>query len=239
MRAPPLEVLVVEDDASLREVLVLHLGAEGFAVRATGRGDEALRLCAERAPDVVVLDLSLPGRPGLDICGRLRAELRPSPGVIMVTARAAEVDVMLGFSVGADDYVVKPCRPREIVARVQAVARRVRPPPGPTGEVVERGPLRIDVDARRVTVGDAPVELTATEHSLLLELARAPDRVHTRPALLASVWETAHGGYARNVDCHVARVRRKLEAAGLPGSTITTVHRAGYRFVSPDAPRAR
>lgn len=235
MVAPPLDVLVVEDDPSLREVLALHLAAEGFRVRSVDRGDLALERCAERIPDVVVLDLSLPGRSGLEVCACLRGRYDPSPGVVMVTARASEVDVILGFEVGADDYVVKPCRLREVVARVKALARRVRPS-AKAAEVVERGALRIEVEAMRVTVAGAVVKLTPTEHALLLRLAREPDKVHARAALLAEVWDSSHEGYARNVDCHVARVRKKLEAAGLSPMPIATVHGVGYRFLPAEAP---
>lgn len=231
----PLDVLLVEDDPSLREVLAIHFGAEGWLVRATGDGLDAIAQCRARAPHVAVLDVSLPGASGIEICQHLRDGYSPAPGVVMVTARGSEVDVLLGLDVGADDYVVKPCRPREVVARVRALARRVRP------ELVEArsagarvlGPLVIDTGAMRVTVRGAEVKLTATELALLAELSARPDVVHPRGELLQSVFGLTHEGYSRNVDCHVARVRKKLEAAGLGESPIHTVHGVGYRFVPP------
>jgi DNA-binding response OmpR family regulator len=236
--ARPLDVLVVEDDASLRDVIALHLNAEGWSVRAVGDGADALAACASRQPDVLVLDVMLPGKSGIDVCAALRALYNPSPGVVMLTARDREVDVILGYEVGADDYVVKPCRPREIVARVRAVARRVNAAPRaskPADETIVRGPLHVDLATRKVTVRGAAVKLTPTELELLAFLARHPDRVYTRSDLLEAVFDTSHEGYARNVDCHVTRVRRKLEAAGLDPAPIDTVHGTGYRFLVPAA----
>ena len=232
----PLDVLVVEDDATLREVLVRHLRADGFSVRSAADGTEAIAQCRELTPDIAVLDVSLPGVSGLDVCQHLRSGYTPSPGVLMVTARGAEIDVILGLEVGADDYVVKPCRPREVVARVRALARRVRPDfAGATpADVVELGALRIERAAMRVAVGGAEVKLTATEYALLVELTSRVDVVHTRTELLRKVWDSTHGGYARNVDCHMARLRKKLDAAGLQPSPIHTVHGAGYRFERPE-----
>jgi two-component system response regulator AdeR len=225
----PIDVLVVEDDPVLREVLTLHLQGAGYDVRPVSSGDEALDACAVAAPDVVVLDLSLPGKSGLEVCTALRASLDPTPGVLIVTARASEADVMLGFDAGADDYVVKPCRPREVVARVAALLRRVRPSVG-SREIIRRGELTVDVDAMRARFGATALELTPTEFALLAALARAPDVVHARKALLASIWSSSHEGYLRNVDCHVTRLRRKLEAAGATGPLIETVHGVGYRW---------
>ncbi|MGH7297421.1 MAG: response regulator transcription factor, partial [Polyangiaceae bacterium] len=125
-----LDVMVVEDDPVLREILALHLSAQGHRVRSAAAGEDALEECARAVPDVVVLDLSLPGRSGLEVCTALRERYQPSPGILIVTARASEADVMLGFDSGADDYVIKPCRPREVVARVAALARRLKLDPG-------------------------------------------------------------------------------------------------------------
>ena len=230
-RGVPLDVIVVEDDAVLRELLSLHLAAQGHRVRSAASGEDALGQCALSVPDVVVLDLSLPGKSGLEVCTALRARCQPTPGVVIVTARASEADVMLGFDSGADDYVIKPCRPREIVARVAALARRLRPEPG-VRELLRSGELVVDVAAMRVVAGTRAVDLTPTEFALLVTLMRAvPGTVHSRKALLATVWSSSHEGYARNVDCHVVRLRRKLESAGLRAqTTIETVHGAGYRW---------
>jgi two-component system response regulator MtrA len=240
MTPAPLDVLIVEDDDGLREILKLHISGQGWPARAVGDGKAALAACAERLPDVVILDVMLPGISGIDVCLALRAQHHPSPAVLMLTARDAEADVVLGLDSGADDYVAKPVRPKELIARVRALVRRAggqaapapsRPPPPP--QAILRGPISIDVGTRRVTVGAEAVRLTPTEFSLLSFLARDPDRVHPRSELLEVVWGTSHQGYARNVDCHVTRLRRKLEAAGLDGSVIETSHGAGYRFVTP------
>jgi DNA-binding response OmpR family regulator len=228
------DLLLVEDDAGLGDVLRLHLAAEGWAVRVATDGEAALAACAQSLPDVVVLDVMLPRRSGLEVCAALRALYHPSPGVVMLTARDSELDVILGFEVGADDYVIKPSRPRELVARVRALLRRIeRAPAAPVAERAEalvHGALSIDVDARRVTVGGELLKLTPTEYTLLVHLARIPARVFSRQELLAAVFDSAHEGYARNVDCHVTRLRRKLEAAGLMPAPIRTVHGAGYAF---------
>ncbi|HZS37560.1 MAG TPA: response regulator transcription factor [Polyangia bacterium] len=234
-----LDLLFVEDDAALRDVLRMHLEAEGWTLRLAEDGDAALAACAERLPGLVVLDVMLPKRSGLEVCAALRALYHPSPGVLMLTARDTELDVILGFEVGADDYVIKPCRPRELVARVRALARRLggaparasgAPPRPAQSDAIDRGPLRIDLAARRVTVGAQPLRLTPTELELLAFLARAPDRVFSRAQLLEEVFDSTNEGYARNVDCHVTRLRRKLEAAGLDPAPIRTVHGAGYCF---------
>ncbi len=242
--ASALDLLVVEDDAALREVFALHLGAEpGWSVRLVEDGEAALAACAERLPQVVLLDVMLPKRSGLEVCAALRALYHPSPGVVMVTARDSELDVILGFEVGADDYVIKPCRPREVVARVRAVARRLDRGGAPSkprapaaiarGEAtIQRGPLRIDPAARRVSVGERLVKLTPTEYQLLLFLASDPERVFSRTELLEEVFDCTHEGYARNVDCHVTRLRKKLEAAGFTPVPIRTVHGHGYAFES-------
>lgn len=232
----PLGVLLVEDDHALREVLLIHLVAQPeWTVRAVADGELALAACRDALPDIVILDVMLPGRSGLEVCSALRQLYHPSPGVLMLTARAEEADVIVGFEVGADDYVIKPCRPREVVARVKALARRVRREVShgstATPRGIVRGLLTIDPESQRVMVRDQAVKLTPTELTLLVVLASEPDVVHSRAQLLERVFETGHAGYARNVDCHVARLRRKLDAAGLVPSPIETVHGTGYRFL--------
>lgn len=229
----PLDVLLVEDDPSLREVLALHFAAEGFQVRQAEDGERALALIAEQMPAIAVFDVMLPGRSGLEVCAHLRSQGSTS-GIVMLTARAAEVDVILGLDVGADDYVAKPCRPREVVARVRALARRLSSgalPNAPNRSApLVRGRLTIDPDTRRVNVDDVVLRLTPTEWAVLWELASQPNVVHPRRELLQRVFDTSHEGYARNVDCHVTRLRRKLEAAGLDPTPVETVHGVGYRF---------
>lgn len=226
--ARALNVVLVEDDAPLAKALLVNLRAEGWAVRWVATGADALATCRADAPHVVVLDWMLPDRRGLEVCSALRIDVEPTPGVLMLTARGSEADVVLGLDHGADDYVVKPCRPRELVARVRAVARRVRLVTSPrTDELVVRGALRLDPLRRRAWVNDRELSLTPTELELLTVLARQ-DRVHSRMELLEAVFDTTHSGYARNVDCHVARLRRKLEAAGMKPAPIRTLYGKGY-----------
>lgn len=223
-----LSILLVEDDAPLANALSVHLRAEGWSVRWASTCAAALSESKRERSDVVVLDVMLPDGSGLDVCVALRRGAPPCPGVLMLTARGSEADVVLGLDHGADDYVLKPCRPRELIARVRAIVRRARPASGPEGFV--RGKLRLDPIARRAWVGSAELSLTPTEHELLTVLARDEGRVHSRLSLVGSVFDSSHAGYARNVDCHVARLRRKLEAAGLPAGSIKTLHGTGYRF---------
>jgi two-component system, OmpR family, response regulator MtrA len=229
VKGKPLDVLLVEDDTALRETLLLAFAAEPWRVRWSDDGEAALAACAEALPDVVVLDVMLPRRSGIEVCAALRALYHPSPGVVMVTARDSELDVILGFEVGADDYVIKPCRPREIVARVKALSRRLTSAPSSSEPLLGDG-LSLDPTARRVMVGNQVVHLTPTEFELLLCLSRAPDKVFSRLELLELVFDTKYEGYARNVDHHIKRLRKKLEAAGLSPDPIHTVHGAGYRF---------
>lgn len=219
-------VLLVEDDRALREVTDLHLRAAGYHVEAVEDGPTALSACVRARPDLVVLDLMLPGMDGLEVCRTLRALYEPSPGVVMVTARAAEADVVLGFDAGADDYVVKPFTPSVLMARLAAVGRRV----GARTDTVRWQDIAVDLAAHRAAVRGQWVALTPTELALLETLCREPDRVHTRRELLARVFGTDNDAYARNVDCHVTRLRRKLERAGLTPAPIHAVPGRGYRL---------
>jgi DNA-binding response OmpR family regulator len=238
-----MDVLIVEDDPALGDVMAVHLAAEGWGLRRVEDGDAALAACAERLPDLVVLDVMLPKRSGLEVCAALRALYHPSPGVVMVTARNTELDVILGFEVGADDYVLKPFRPRELVARARALNRRLGRAGATapvaaaaattsqrTASVVAHGDLQIDADARRATVGAHVLRLTPTEFELLLLLARTPDRAWSRKELLEQVFDSTHEGYSRNVDSHVMRLRKKIELAGMRPAPIRTVQGTGYRF---------
>ncbi len=226
---PPLDILLVEDDDALREVLGWHLASQGWRVRAVGDGHDALEESARAVPDVVVLDVMLPGLDGLSVCRALRERHDPSPGVLMLATQAAEPDVVLGFDAGADDYVAKPCRPQELIARLRALARRAQRVHEPLG-LIDRGRVRIDTRARGATVDGSPLALTATEFALLVVLSREPGRVFSRAELLERVWHTSHAGYARNVDCHVARLRRKFERLGVAPAPIAAVYGAGYRY---------
>jgi DNA-binding response OmpR family regulator len=231
-----LDVLLVEDDEPLASALMLHLRAERWTVRWAEDGDRALTACLERIPDVVVLDLMLPGRSGLEVCTELRTSITPSPGVVMLTARSSEGDVVLGLDHGADDYVIKPCRPKELTARIRALARRLRVAPRDARDVwpaeIVLGKLRLDLGMKKAQVGDELLSLTPSEFALLEVFMRNEGQNLSRMVLLERVFESTHAGYARNVDCHVARLRKKLDATGIKRS-IETVYGSGYRFVAP------
>jgi phosphate regulon transcriptional regulator PhoB len=221
------DVLVVEDEPDIRNLIVHHLTRDGFRCRAVASGADALHRVKAATPDLVVLDLMLPGMDGLDVCRRLRGDPR-SAGVpiIMLTAKADEVDRVLGLEMGADDYVVKPFSPKELVARVRAVLRRTRPA---AGQVVRGGGITLDAARHRVTVAGAPVELTRKEFDLLHALLEGAGRVLTREHLLNTVWGYARADEieSRTVDVHVRRLRAKL---GEESRRIATVKSIGYRF---------
>jgi DNA-binding response OmpR family regulator len=224
-----MHVLVVEDDQTVRDVVVRYLQHEGIDVSAAGDGVDALEQAARRWPDLVVLDLMLPGVNGIDVCRRLRSQA-PVP-VIMLTARGAEEDRVLGLELGADDYVAKPFSPRELVARVKAVHRRAlgalsahRPTP-----VIDIGDLRIDATAREVRRDRTPVALTARELDLLVFFAAHPRVAYRRDELLEHVWGYTVGD-ASTVTVHVRRLREKIEHDPVNPRHIITVWGIGYRW---------
>ncbi len=219
-------ILIIEDEATIAGAVAARLRSEGFSVEIASDGPIGVERCHDLQPDLVVLDLMLPGLDGLEVCERIQAD-RPVP-VLMLTARDSERDLVVGLGVGADDYMTKPFSTRELVARVHALLRRVdrdrAEGPGATGSgIVEIGAVTLDPQTRRVTRGGDVVHLTPTEFDLFAFLAAAPDRVFTREELLAEVWgyEVVSGG--RAVDSHVRAVRQKL-GNGL----IRTVHGVGY-----------
>jgi two-component system response regulator ResD len=225
----PTRVLVVEDDATVAEVVVRYLEREGFAVEAVADGRVAVERAGCSLPDLVVLDLMLPGLDGLEVCRRLRA-VAPIP-VIMLTARGEESDRVLGLELGADDYVAKPFSPRELTARVKSVLRRAQGPLAPvaTPAVVEAGGLVIDVAAREVRRDGRLVALTAREFDLLVFLARSPRRAFRREELLEHVWGYTYGDTS-TVTVHIRRLREKLEPNPSAPERIQTVWGVGYRF---------
>ena len=238
----PAHLLVVEDDDDLRPALARRLAEAGYDVATAATGPDALAAVAERVPDLVVLDVMLPGLDGVEVCRRLRAD-HPLLYILMLTARADELDRVVGLEVGADDYVTKPFSVQEVVARIRAALRRVRTvrerlaagPDDDAEAAVEAGPLRIDPARREVTVGGEPVHLTVREFDLLLFLARHPDRPFTRTGLLREIWGITYEGYDRTIDSHVQRLRAKIEAdAGNP-EFVRTVWGVGYKFSGPDA----
>ena len=213
-------ICVIEDEHAIADAVAARLRAEGFAVEIAHDGPAGIALCERLLPDLVILDLLLPGIDGLEVCRRIQRS-RPVP-VLMLTALAAETDLLVGLGVGADDYMTKPFSPRELVARVRALLRRVERRP-PAGEALRVGALTVDPAERRVRVGRDEVDLTATEFDLLSVLAARPGKVHTRDQLLAEVWGWRDGSGARTVDSHVRGLRRKLG----PG-WVRTVHGVGY-----------
>jgi len=223
-----MKVLVVDDEKDILELVHYHLEKEGFQCLAAPDGVTALRLIREQRPDLLVLDLMLPGLDGLEVCRQLRRDtVTARLPVIMLTAKAEEVDRVVGLEVGADDYVVKPFSPRELVARVKAVLRRIQEPSGPS--VRRIGELEVDEARHQVSVKRTPVELTAKEFGLLCALMRANGRVLNREQLLETVWGYTEAAEieSRTVDVHIRRLREKLGSAA---RRIVTVKGAGYRF---------
>jgi DNA-binding response OmpR family regulator len=229
------QVLVVDDEARIRSILEAYLTADGFGVIQAGTGAEALELARRHAPDLVLLDIGLPDVDGLEVLRQLRTF--SGVYVVLVTARAEEVDRVVGLTVGADDYVTKPFSPREVVARVRAVLRRGRVGSADAGADVLRFPgLVIDVGRREVTVDSSPVTLTALDFDLLVALASAPGRVFSRAQLLEQVWGYDFFGDERVVDVHVRGMRKALgDDAGHP-TVIGTVRAVGYKFLLEPVP---
>jgi two-component system phosphate regulon response regulator PhoB len=224
------EVLVVEDEPDIRALIVHHLTQDGFRCRTAADGVEALARLRAGVPDLVVLDLMLPGIDGLELTRRLRAEPAwASLPIIMLTAKADEVDRVVGLELGADDYVSKPFSPKELLARVRAVLRRARPVEA--GRALAGGDVALDPTRHRVTVSGAPVDLTRKEFDLLHALMASAGRVLSREFLLNRVWGYARADEieSRTVDVHVRRLRAKL---GEAGRRIATVKSVGYRFES-------
>src|SRR5712664_3650806 len=222
------EVLVVEDEPDIRNLIVHHLTRDGFRCDTAGNGADALARLRAAPPDLVVLDLMLPGMDGLEVCRRVRSDPATAAlPIIMLTAKADEVDRVVGLEMGADDYLAKPFSPKELVARVRAVLRRARP--ADDGRALAGGEIALDPGRHRVTVAGTPVELTPKEFDLLHALMASGGRVLSREHLLNRVWGYARADEieSRTVDVHVRRLRAKLGAAG---ARITTVKSVGYRF---------
>lgn len=225
----PRTVLVVDDEEAIAEAVRARLENEGYRVLVAGDGPEALETAGRERPDLVVLDLMLPGMDGLEVCRQLQRD-RWVP-VLMLTARTEEADKVAGFAVGADDYLTKPFSLRELAVRVRAILRRVdRVRSIQTTEPVTRGALTVDPSRRRVTVDGGEVLLTPLEFEILLTLARDPGVVFTREQLMDRVWGYRDYAGGRVVDSHVARIRRKLGEDGGEPRFIRTVHGVGYAF---------
>jgi two-component system alkaline phosphatase synthesis response regulator PhoP len=225
------KVLVVEDEADVAEMLRYNLGKEGYDVRLAATGTDALRQAREMRPDVILLDIMVPQLNGWEICRCLKQDRDTHAiPVVMVTGRVEEGDKVLGFEMGADDYVTKPFSPRELVARVRAVARRSRSGEEPANHPVRAGDLQIDRQRFEVKMKGRLVELTRKEFDLLSALVRSPGRVFGREELLDLVWGQDGFVEPRTVDVHVARLRAKFIAARAPEPGIETVRGVGYRF---------
>jgi two-component system phosphate regulon response regulator PhoB len=221
-------ILVVDDEPDITALVAYHLAKAGYRVSTAATGPDALKAAREERPDIVVLDLMLPGVSGYDVLAELRRrEETREVGVILLTARREEADRIRGLSLGADDYLTKPFSPQELSLRVQAVLRRLGAPPVSAGSTVAAGPISIDRSAHRVLIGGQELTLTATEYKLLLTLIERRGRVQTRPQLLETVWEAQPDIQTRTVDMHVQRLRTKL---GDAGKLIETVRGFGYRF---------
>lgn len=226
-------VLVVDDDAALAEMLQIVLQASGFETSWVARGDEAVDEFQRFHPDLVLLDLMLPGRDGVDVCRDLRAT--SDVPIVMLTAKSDTTDVVAGLEAGADDYVPKPFRTQELLARVRTRLRRnARDEDDPS--VLRIGDVTIDVEAHTVHSGDRPVALTPLEFDLLLALARKPRQAFTRELLLQEVWGYRHPGDTRLVNVHVQRLRSKIERDPEKPEIIVTVRGIGYRAGTPSAP---
>jgi len=221
-------ILVVDDEPDITALVAYHLAKAGHRVSTAANGPDALKAAREERPDVVILDLMLPGVSGYDVLAELRRrdETR-EVGVILLTSRREETDRIRGLSLGADDYLTKPFSPQELSLRVTALLRRLGSPAVSAGSTLSAGPVSVDRSAHRVTMDGRELTLTATEYKLLLTLIERRGRVQTRPQLLETVWEAQPDIQTRTVDMHVQRLRSKLREAG---KLIETVRGFGYRF---------
>jgi two-component system, OmpR family, response regulator len=231
---PPIKkrrFLIVEDELDLAKLLVLHLQDFNAEITCIDRGDIALQVAQQEQWDLLILDLRLPGLDGLEVCRQLRAKAVEVP-LLMLTARSAELDRVLGLELGADDYLTKPFSAMELVARVKALLRRAQrqmaPPSAP--EILRFKHLYIDRGARSVVLGDKAIELTAREFDLLWFFASNPGRVFRRGELLDSVWGYGHEGYEHTVNSHINRLRAKVEADAANPEIVLTVWGVGYKF---------
>jgi len=220
-------ILIVDDEERIVQTVKAYLDQEGFKTYTASDGEEALRAFEEKGPDLIVLDLMLPLLSGIEVTKKIRAT--SNVPIIMLTAKASEADRVVGLELGADDYVVKPFSPRELVARVRAVLRRIDGDAGMAERIVSGG-LDIDLKTREVKVNEVEIELTPTEFDLLAFLAHHPGQVFTRLQLLREVQGYTYDAFARTIDTHVKNLRRKIEEDPKEPHYLLTVHGVGYRF---------
>ncbi|WP_163654233.1 response regulator transcription factor [Listeria sp. PSOL-1] len=232
------KVLVVDDEDRIRRLLKMYLERENFQIEEASDGDQALEMALETDYDVILLDLMMPGKDGIEACHELR-EHKATP-VVMLTAKGEEANRVQGFEVGADDYIVKPFSPREVVLRVKAVLRRGKQSnenlvASAPGDVLTFPHISIDNEAHRVTVDGQEIPLTPKEYDLLYYLARSPDKVYDRESLLKEVWRYEFFGDLRTIDTHIKRLREKLlEVSEAAAKMIVTVWGLGYKFAVPE-----
>jgi DNA-binding response OmpR family regulator len=221
------EILVVDDEQKIIQITSDYLEAAGYAVLAADDGISALRMVDESQPDLIILDLGLPGMDGLDVCRELRK--KSDLPIIILTARGEESDKLVGLELGADDYITKPFSPKELVARVRAVLRRMEKSTSDE-EIFRVGKVWFDVLKMRLTIDDTAIELTPTEFELLLTLARQPGRIFTRSQLLDAIHGVAFESYERAIDAHIKNIRRKIEPDPRQPKYVLTVYGVGYKF---------
>ena len=224
-------ILVVDDESAVRKLVKTYLEREGFTVLEAADGSAAVNLARREKPDLVILDLMLPEIDGLEVCRILRSE--SDAFVLMLTAKADEADKLTGLGLGADDYLTKPFSPRELVARVRAILRRGAAGPA-GGKIINAGPIRVDRIGHEAAVEGKPLDLTAKEFEILLQLLRHPGMVYTRGQLLQQVWGYDFFGDVRVVDVHVAKLRKKIEADPANPKYIKTVRGIGYKLVTDE-----
>jgi len=228
------KILVVDDEPQIVKVVKAYLEQSGFQVVTAADGSTALTTFQREKPDFMILDLSLPGMDGLDVCRAVRHE--SNIPILMLTARVEEADKLVGLELGADDYVVKPFSPREVVARVRTILRRAAAVDLPKPELIQVGDLQIDPDQHTVIVSDRQIELTPTEFDILVVLARQPKRVFTRLQIMEQAQGDAFEGYERTIDAHIKNIRLKLEINPKKPAYIHTVFGVGYKLeVKADA----
>jgi two-component system alkaline phosphatase synthesis response regulator PhoP len=223
-------ILIIEDEPELVKVLQSYLEQAGFSVLSAQRGDSGLTIWEQKRPDLVLLDLNLPGMDGLDVAREIRR--KSDTPIIMVTARVEEMDQLIGLELGADDYIPKPFSPRLVVARVRALLRRSEIAPG-ASQILRIADIEVDLDGHLVQRAGVPIELTPTEFNLLVVLAGQPGRVFPRLQLLEAAQGITYEGYERTVDAHIKNLRAKLEPDPKNPQYIETVFGVGYRFTRP------
>lgn len=232
---PRRPILIVEDDRNIASLVERYLQKDGFETLSAGDGDNGLALARRENPALVILDINLPGMDGWEVCRALRRD--SDVPILMLTARAEEMDRVVGLSIGADDYVVKPFSPRELVERVKAILRRTTVRTEPSAAVVlESGPIRLDPERHAVSVEGADVPLTPSEFKLLQTMMQAPGKVFSRDELLDRLYDNGGVVVDRVIDVHMGKLRQKLEPDPSTPQFLLTVHGVGYRFADPDTP---